>query len=167
MGAYEVNGVLAIVSGDRQNTDINTAFANPLVVSLASSYGDLLNGTIVTFSAPSSGPSVVFTSGIYSTITNGQASLAVSANDQLGSYIVTASVHGADPLEFHLTNGRVPLRVAVGGSTSDPACGINFDWSNPCDLQFALSIAAPGDEIWVKGRRPTVSSAIPRSISPP
>ena len=37
-------------------------------------------------------------------------------------------------------------RVTTTGATSDP-CGAN--WANPCNLQYALSIAATGAEIWV------------------
>ena len=39
------------------------------------------------------------------------------------------------------------LRVALGGA-SFGLCGAG--WSNPCDLQYALSIAASGSEIWVQ-----------------
>jgi len=42
------------------------------------------------------------------------------------------------------------FRVAVGGGTGPAACGDLPDWSNPCDLQYALSIALSGHELWVQ-----------------
>ena len=38
-------------------------------------------------------------------------------------------------------------RVSTSGATSG-LCGAT--WSNPCDLQYALTLAASGDELWVK-----------------
>jgi hypothetical protein len=109
MGAFELNAVLGILSGDGQSTDILSAFAS-LGVSLTSPSGDSLVHTLVTFSAPASGASAIFGSGNPATVmvaSNGQAWILPYANDQLGSYIVRASAPGADPVEFHLTNGIV------------------------------------------------------------
>ncbi|MFT3892402.1 MAG: choice-of-anchor Q domain-containing protein [Anaerolineales bacterium] len=59
----------------------------------------------------------------------------------LGMQGITPAQASTEPLQA----GTI-YRVTVTGTTSDP-CGT--DWSTPCDLQYALSIAAPGAEIWV------------------
>jgi parallel beta-helix repeat protein len=41
------------------------------------------------------------------------------------------------------------VRVAPGGLREEPSCG--GDWSEPCDLQYALQTIAPGGEIWARG----------------
>jgi hypothetical protein len=123
MGAFELNAVLGILSGDGQSTDINTAFAS-LGVSLTSSSGDSVIHTLVSFSAPASGASAIFYSGNPAMVgSNGQAWIAPYANDQFGAYIVLASAPGADPVEFHLTNGIVtptatPTRTPTPTSTA-------------------------------------------------
>ena len=40
-------------------------------------------------------------------------------------------------------------RVTTTGATSG-ACGTAADWSTPCDLKYALSIATSGAEIWAQ-----------------
>lgn len=46
---------------------------------------------------------------------------------------------------------QTPIHVAVNGSKNDPTCSSSVNWSNPCDLEYALnSQAAANDKIWVK-----------------
>jgi hypothetical protein len=59
----------------------------------------------------------------------------------MGMHAVTPVQASAGTYQF----GTI-LRVSPTGATSG-ACG--SDWSTPCDLQWALSQAASGAEIWV------------------
>jgi hypothetical protein len=54
-------------------------------------------------------------------------------------------------------------RVTVAGA-SDPGCG--GSWSNPCDLQYALTdLAAAGDEIWVAAGTYKPTPDVDRTVS--
>ncbi len=114
IGADECRGfTISITSGNNQSATINTAFAAPLVVTVASSQGEPVQGGVVTFTAPSSGAS---TNPPVNTATIGaskQASVSVTANGVAGGYVVSASAGGvANPAHFRLTNSADPA-VAV------------------------------------------------------
>jgi hypothetical protein len=97
IGAFESLGFTAtITSGDPQSTPVNTAFANPLVVSVTSSDPNdpVVNGGEVLFTAPSSGPSAIltgtpgssvpgpapFVTGTIGAVTSGKAQVTATAN---------------------------------------------------------------------------------------
>jgi hypothetical protein len=57
------------------------------------------------------------------------------------------------------------FRVEVNGATSG-SCGDQIDWSNPCDLQYALTtVAASGDELWVASGTYTPTTGTDRTVS--
>jgi len=61
IGAYESRGFTSgIPSGTPQSAVINTAFGTPLGVSVTSTFGEPVDGGVITFTAPSSGPSLTF-----------------------------------------------------------------------------------------------------------
>ncbi|PWW01453.1 hypothetical protein DFR52_102115 [Hoeflea marina] len=112
---------LAAISGSNQSAEIETAFAAPLVAMVSDSGGNGIAGISVTFTAPATGPSLVFASTGTNTQTvvtdaAGEAtSSAMTANavpsDYLGgssfaSYTVTASSTGLTSVGFSLTNLR-------------------------------------------------------------
>jgi hypothetical protein len=102
---------LVIVSGDNQNTTVNTAFGSPLVVEVRDQYGNPVPNVNVTFTAPSSGASALFAGNSTITVTtdaNGQATVNVDANTIAGSYAVTATV-GSLSVNFALTNEAGPI----------------------------------------------------------
>ena len=106
IGAFESRGfTLAIGSGNNQSANINTAFANPLVVTANSANGEPVNGGRVTFTAPVAGPRAVFT-GNPATIAGGQASVMATANGVAGGpYNVAADASGVTAaVNFALTN---------------------------------------------------------------
>lgn len=83
IGAFESQGfTLTKTNGDNQVTPINSAFANPLNVTLNETGGNvLLPGGTITFTAPTGGASIA-TPTTVATTTNasGIAALAVTAN---------------------------------------------------------------------------------------
>jgi hypothetical protein len=126
-GAFESQGfTLTKTGGDHQSTLFNTAFANPLTLSVTNSFGEPVNGGIVTFTAPGSGASAAI-SGSPATISGGAVSVSATANDTIGGpYNVTASAAGATSVNFALTNAeptptptktRTPTPIVTATST--------------------------------------------------
>jgi hypothetical protein len=107
IGAFESQGfTLALASGNNQSTATNTAFTNPLAVTVKANVVDEpVNNGLVTFTPPASGASCTV-AGMPATITNGTATTGtVTANATAGSYNVAASAKGASAaVNFALTN---------------------------------------------------------------
>jgi len=62
IGAFESRGfTLAPVGGNDQAAGLDSPFPSPLVVAVSSAFGEPVAGGRVTFSAPATGPSAVFT----------------------------------------------------------------------------------------------------------
>jgi hypothetical protein len=106
VGAFESQGfVLSAFSGSGQQRIIDTQFADPLVVSVTSPFGEPVAGGVVTYSAPSSGPSAVFNPNPVTIDPSGTASGFATANGSTGTYQVTATTPGATgSASFTLTN---------------------------------------------------------------
>jgi len=115
IGAYEytVSGAatnLSIVSGNAQRTGPNLAFTYPLKVAILDNQGSPVANVNVTFTAPSSGASGVFTNTgtrttSISTNSNGVAATSIfTANSYLGAYNVSASINGTLFVNFNLQN---------------------------------------------------------------
>jgi streptogramin lyase len=121
IGAFESRGfTLAVASGDNQSAPVSQPFANPLVVTVSSPFGDPVQGGTVTFTAPASGPGVTFSAGNTATIdASGHATCPVVANDQLGTYSVTAMVNGVTLVSFTLTN--LPATTTALTSSVNPS----------------------------------------------
>ena len=120
IGAFESRPfTIALTGGGVQSTTVNTGFLNPLVVTVASTYGDPFLGGVVTFTAPVSGASATFlTSGsAIATATIdpvGQAAVATLADTTAGGYAVSAMSRGASfPAGFSLTNTPDVARTFV------------------------------------------------------
>jgi len=117
IGAFQSRGfTIAISSGNNQQGIVKTAFQLPLVVMVTSPFGDPVQGGLVTFTAPSTGPSATFPSGNMATLNAaGLTNLVADANTIAGSYAVTASANGASPasLSFNLTNIAGPASQLV------------------------------------------------------
>ncbi|KAM3114576.1 beta strand repeat-containing protein [Phormidesmis sp. 146-33] len=125
IGAFESKGfTLSATGGTPQNTTVNTAFANPLSVTVnANDAIEPVAGGIVNFTAPTTGASASVTSPTINAL--GQASTIATANTKSGSYTVAASANGiATPANFSLTNdpGAVS-RLGVGGFASPTIAG--------------------------------------------
>lgn len=122
IGAFESRGfTLSVPSGTPQTTSISTAFAQPLVVDVASAHGEPVVGGAVTYSAPSSGASATFASNPVVIPSNGTVSVTATANAVAGSYAVAAEAHGATAVSFNLTN--VAGTITVEGNNHVIASG--------------------------------------------
>jgi len=134
IGAFESQGfILTKTGGDSQSTTPNTAFTQPLTLTVtANNAGEPVNNGVVTFSGPSAGAS---TNPVTSTatITNGAVSLSVTANGTVGSFNVTASAGGvATSAQFALTNLGVPdlaISASDGGVSITPGGTIAYTLS--------------------------------------
>ena len=106
-------------AGTPQTTSINTPFPLPLTVFVADAFGNAVAGVDVAFAAPASGASATLSAGDVVTDANGLAQVDATANAQVGSYQVGASVSGvATPALFDLTNA-VDEGTTVGGGSGD------------------------------------------------
>ncbi len=106
IGACESQGyVLTPVPGSTPQTSTFGVF-NPLAVTVTPTYAlDPVNGGIVNFTVPTSGPSVLLSSTV--TITSGVASTPATVNGLVGGpYTVTASTVDSNTVSFSLTNGE-------------------------------------------------------------
>jgi hypothetical protein len=114
IGAFESRGFsLAVASGNNQSTAANTAFTNPLSVTVTSTNSEPVNGGQVTFAPPVSGARCTV-AGNPATISSGVAtSGTVTANGNSGSYTVSAMTNGAIPINFSLTNTVVCQTITV------------------------------------------------------
>jgi hypothetical protein len=120
IGAFESEGFsLTLTGGNNQSTLINTAFAQPLSITLHSMYGEPVGpGGVVTFTAPGSGASLA--PAVLTATTNASwvAGVTAMANSLAGGYVVTATAQGAGtPVVFNLTNTAPPApAMAVLGN---------------------------------------------------
>ncbi len=156
IGAFESSRfTLAIIGGSNQSTLINTAFAQPLRVSVtANNASEPVNGGQIMFAPPASGASANLATSP-ATIATGAASVTATANGVRGAYVVSATLAGANTVSFNLRN-LAPLIFYVKPGTS----GNCTTWATACELQTALGLAFYGDDIWVAAGtyKPTAGS---------
>jgi hypothetical protein len=117
--------------GTAQSTPVDSPFPIPLAVTVTDADKNRVPGVVVTFSAPSSGPSGTFAGASYTaSVTTNASGIAVaptfSANDVEGGYIVTAAVAGGSPpATFSMVNqaGAAPATSTdIVGMAATP-CG--------------------------------------------
>jgi hypothetical protein len=119
IGAFQSRGFSIVVSGGTpQQAVVNNFFPSPLFVTVSSPSGDPIQGGLVTYTAPASGPSAIFTNNGIATIdASGRAGIIAAANTIVGGpYTVTAAANGASGtgLSFSLTNLPVqPTQLVV------------------------------------------------------
>ncbi|MEO1682734.1 MAG: CHAT domain-containing protein [Cyanobacteria bacterium J06631_12] len=85
---------LTVVSGDNQQTVVDTGFADGVVLQVRDRFGNPVVGEPVTFLVPAAGPSAVLAAATVETDNLGQATTVLSANNQVGIYIVEATTAG-------------------------------------------------------------------------
>ncbi len=102
-------GSIAKVSGDDQQAQINTAYANPLIVQVSDPTGAPLTGKTVTFTVIAGGATLSAASG--TTDMNGQAAVSITGT-KVGQLNVTASVGGIGAVCFFGSNA--PLAAGSG-----------------------------------------------------
>jgi len=128
---------ISIFNGTSQVSKTNTAFTLPLIALVQDQKNRPLQNTTLTFTAPSSGASGIFSSTGTNTSTgvtdaNGKATASTfTANSLAGSYYVDATVSGvASPAKFQLENQvPSPATVTVSGGSNQSAY-INTAFTN-------------------------------------
>ena len=132
IGAFESQGfTLTIGAGSSpQTSNVGTAFANPLAVSVtANNPVEPVNGGVVTFVAnfAINGATAFFLPASSTVIAGGQAAVTAVPNNMDGSYQVTASASGSSPVTFNLTNtGPVFAHLIVNTTSASlfPGAGL-------------------------------------------
>jgi hypothetical protein len=120
-----------VTSGGGQSTTVNTAFTNPLVVTVNDAGGAPVSGVSVTFAAPGTGASGSFTGGVNGTTdSNGQVSKTFTANTTAGAYSVTATATGVSGTstfsETNTADVANHFAVTVGSTTQAKNIPFNF-----------------------------------------
>ena len=128
---------IAPTSGGGQSAIQNAPFANPLVVTVTDTYGNPVQNTTVTFTAPpQTGASLTFAGGINtaSTNANGVATSAVlTANAIAGGYNVLATANSLST-SFSLTNLSSTTNLSLAPLTG----------SVPVNTQYTVTATATG-----------------------
>jgi hypothetical protein len=136
IGAFESRPfTIAITGGNGQSATVDTGFLNPLVVTVASPYGDPVQGGVVTFTAPAGGAGATFparggTAATAPIDPAGQAAVAVTANMVAGGYAVMANARGATfAAGFSLANtpgAAYQITPATGAAEQSTTVGYAF-----------------------------------------
>jgi len=141
---------LTATAGTPQSTSVNTAFGSSLQATVQDQSGNPMSGVTVTFTAPSSGASAVFSNStnMITAVTNGSGIATVTAptaNGTTGAYNVAASVNALSA-SFSLTNTILsPIPVT---NLTDDGTGTIAHCLNPalyatfCTLRDAIATAA-------------------------
>ena len=107
------------VSGGGQVTEVTTAFANPVVVSVADSFGNPVAGAALTVTLPSTGASATFTPASPTTDATGSVSIQFTANTITGAYEPAFSVAGgSSPASVALANTAIPTATVLSVSST-------------------------------------------------
>lgn len=141
IGAFESQGfAVNLVSGSPQSTVINTAFAAPLSVMVtANNPAEPVNGGVVSFTRPATGPSAALATPT-ATIAAGAASTKATANAAAGSYVVSAKVGGSS-VNFNLTNTSLEPQSLVVNTDQDLVSDSDFQTSLREAIAYANSLA--------------------------
>ncbi len=142
-------------SGSGQTPIAGQPFAAPLGLRVLDAFGNVVPGAIVTFSAPSSGPSASLSPTSVTTGVNGTATTLAVANGIAGEYVITASIPGLGQVgQYAVTNmldpsidpdpaGETTLNGSLGGLFScvllvqvtdaldNPLQGLEVDFTAP------------------------------------
>lgn len=141
IGAFESQGfTITPASGNNQTTPITDDFPAALAAQVVPNQpNEPVNGGVVTFIAPDSGASASLSESQV-TIGDGQASVTATANNEAGTYVVTAASAGASPASFNLTNSDVPTAVRLRRFRAAATPGA----AGPVALALGLTLAGLG-----------------------
>jgi len=135
--------VQAVAGSTPQSQTVGSAFATPLAALVKDAAGNALSGVTVKFTAPSAGASGTFAGSRRATesdTTNASGvatSSTFTANTTAGTYNVVASVTGATPATFALTNNPVSVTVVRDGNGSGSVS------STPSGISCGATCTAP------------------------
>lgn len=162
---------VTLVSGSGQTTTVNTAFTNPLGVSVTDTYANPVQGTPVTFTAPSTGASATFASTgctsnpqTYSCVVTADStgiatSSVFTANATGGSYTITANASGTNTVNFTETNaasGVLHISSLITGATTGTT-----SWNASVTVTVKDSSGNPVSGVTVTGTWSPTTTATP------
>lgn len=179
--------VLVAMAGTPQTAAANQPFGVPLTVRVADRFGNVLDGQTVSFTAPTSaGASASLSSSTADSGIDGVASVDATANENLGSYLITASIGtgpdgtvtfslqntlatpvsivatpGYDPQATILTAYATELEACVFDAGGDPVEGVSVTFSAPAtgpSVVFADDSAGHGVVVKITADLGCVSS---------
>jgi len=162
IGAFESQGfTITVSSGNNQSANINTAFANPLVVSVtANNPVEPVAGGVITFTVPASGASAVLKGSPATIGSDGKASVTATANATAGTYTVSASATGiTNPAKFSLTNiapASPSIMLSTAAATSMTAASSPLETSDQLwsELGQSWDLLITGDNVHVLKNNP-------------
>lgn len=142
----QVPASINVTSGSGQSANVNTAFANPLVVTVRDAASVPVPNATVIFASPPTGPSVTFAGGINSAATNSSGvatSAVITANGIAGGpYNVVAKVSGLTT-NFSLRN--VATQATISNVTSTAANGsYTIGATIPLLISFSKAVTVTG-----------------------
>ena len=114
IGAFESHGFsLTLEAGDEQSTLWGMDFDDPFDISVSATGDEPVDGGLLYFGRPASGAGISSpTDGV--DIVAGRAVVTGTANDLVGSYVLTATTTGVTtPVIFNLTNLEHATEIAV------------------------------------------------------
>ncbi|MEW5860144.1 MAG: filamentous hemagglutinin N-terminal domain-containing protein [Cyanobacteriota bacterium] len=120
----DVAALITTTSGDGQATTVNTAFSQPLQVTVKDQYGNLLNSGSVTFTAPTMNASGNFSGKDTVTVainSQGIATTPITANTTAGKFTTKATSGAATEANFNLTNNPVAITPPAPSIVEPPA----------------------------------------------
>src|SRR5512138_1296590 len=140
---------ITVTGGNNQGTLPNSTFTNPFVVRVTDGYGTAVSGVEVTFTAPSSGASGVFTNSgtnietITTNATGYATSSSFTANGISGTYTVNASVPGVVSSAY-ITVVNIGTRYVKPSAVGGVDTGDCFSAATACaTINYAISQAFP------------------------
>lgn len=127
---------IALTSGDNQSSVVRSALTNPFVVTVSDTFGNPVQGTIVTFSidsVPSGATGQAMSDTNATTGANGQASTLVTLGDKIGPYTIRATSAGlsGNPVSFAATGIAAAAKTINLSSGSAQSDSINRTLVNP------------------------------------
>jgi parallel beta-helix repeat protein len=147
IGTFESQGFsIAVTSGGGQATNISTAFAAPLVVTVtANNPGEPVAEGRIAFTPPASGASATISGSPAIISATGRASVTATANGFAGSYTISATARGiTTPASLSLANRptlSVPAAQTAYQNVDQPISGIGIGDAPSATLTVTLSVS--------------------------
>ncbi|HWE83524.1 MAG TPA: Ig-like domain repeat protein, partial [Terracidiphilus sp.] len=133
--------IMTVIGGNNQSTFDTAAFGSPLVVNVTDAGSNPLAGATVTFTPPTSGATAAFAGGVNTAttdITGTATSAALTANNQVGGYTVSAT-SGTASTSFQLTNTVGPVMQLIVTAPSSAFTGL--------PIQFTVNALDAGNNL--------------------
>ncbi|NET54905.1 MAG: hypothetical protein F6K47_01460 [Symploca sp. SIO2E6] len=138
--------ILNILTGNNQNTTVNTAFSDSLQIQVTDEFGNVLPNVTVTLTLPGTGASASINSTTLTTDGSGIATTTATANTVAGDYQVAATSTGLNTVNFELTNnpGAAAILTILAGNNQSADVNTAFADSLQIQVTDEFGNAVPG-----------------------